>query len=491
MTAPTSHADTQPRARRRRPWLVISAATVSVVALLAAAVEPSVGVNFTTPAPTLATRGAAGGATTTVPNAGVSTDQSAGAATTTTRPPLSGPPLTLRPPPAAQPPPPPTAAPTTAPPGGAPDSGGPGPGAGVPEPTAPPGSTPPGGEGGGGEAGGDDSTTTTLPTGEPDGSPVNPVPPAAEGVATTPDGSEPAKEPPRLGDDQVADILASLERSGANSTGALLDALRPLVGLGIAPSDAALLGMGRFPVAGPATFRDDWHDPRSTPTPHLHKGNDIFAAFGTPARAPVEGTVRFAEEGAGGRAAYVTAADGTWYYLAHLESFSPELKTGDKVTQGTVVGFVGDSGNARGGAPHVHFEVHPLGGEAVNPKPILDTWLAEALAAAPALVATFTPPEQRVLSATNELRQLEVAIPGGAPPSASVLMWASTVSAGGGTVRLAEAAAARAASHIDWWQVELAAQARDSLTRQAKDNAYNLIAPLTNKALAPLLGSGS
>lgn len=410
--------------------------------------------------------------------------QNAVTVTTTTKPPLSGPRLTL--PPAPEPPPTPSTTATTNPPVG-PTPSEPG-----PAPTESPQTTVPAdGAPSTGTEGGDDSTTTTsVPEGDADKAPV--VPGEAESATTPPPGGGDAgKEAPRLGDEQVARILESLERSGANSTGALLDALRPLVDLGIAPRDAAILGTGHFPVAGPATFRDDWHDPRSTPTPHLHMGNDIFAAFGTPARAPVEGVVRFAEEGAGGKAAYVTVPDGTWYYLAHLESFAPDLKTGDKVPQGTVVGFVGDSGNARGGAPHVHFEIHPLGGEAVNPKPILDAWLQEALASAPALVAAFTPPEQRVLSATNELRQMEVAIPGAAPQSASVLMWSSTVSAGGGTVRLAEAAAARVASHVDWWRVELAAQARDILARQAKADAYELLAPLTHKALVPILGSGS
>jgi hypothetical protein len=182
--------------------------------------------------------------------------------------------------------------------------------------------------------------------------------------------------------------LSALSRSGAQSTADLLAALAPLAQFGLDAQAAALIGMGHFPVAGPAVYRDDWHDPRMTPTYHLHQGTDIFAAFDTPVRAPFDGVVSYAEEGAGGKAAYVRTADGTIYYMAHLNGFGPPAG-GSSVRQGDVVGYVGDSGNARGGAPHVHLQVHPGGGAPVNPKPRLDAWLAEALAAAPTIVARY------------------------------------------------------------------------------------------------------
>jgi len=109
-------------------------------------------------------------------------------------------------------------------------------------------------------------------------------------------------------------------------------------------------------------------------------------------RAPADGTVRYDSGGLGGLAATLTTSDGTYYYMAHLSGFAPDLANGAAVKQGRVVGFVGDSGNAKGGAPHVHFEIHPGGGAATNPKPIVDGWVAAALAQVPALVASFQPP---------------------------------------------------------------------------------------------------
>lgn len=226
--------------------------------------------------------------------------------------------------------------------------------------------------------------TRIVPGPAPDRVPApGPVPGAAE------------VEPPRLDPGQVDRLLRSRDRTGASTTGALVRALEPLTALGMTQAEALALGMGRLPLLGVANWTDDWLDFRAGPPPHQHMGNDLFAAFDVPVRAPSAGVVRFEDAGLGGKAATVTAPDGTYYFMAHLSGFAPDLRSGAAVEQGRVVGFNGDSGNARGGAPHVHFEVHPGGGAAVNPKPILDAWLAEALAAAPALVASFLPAVSR------------------------------------------------------------------------------------------------
>ncbi len=91
--------------------------------------------------------------------------------------------------------------------------------------------------------------------------------------------------------------------------------------------------------------------------------------------------------GLGGLAVYVIEPDRTYWYLAHLGGLPQGIVDGSEVTVGQVVGFVGDSGNARGGAPHVHLEFHPGGGPAVDPKFVLDQLLDEAMAGVPQVLA--------------------------------------------------------------------------------------------------------
>ena len=197
--------------------------------------------------------------------------------------------------------------------------------------------------------------------------------------------------PPSLSSGQVAQVLRSQQRSGASSTSSLVAALRPLQNLGMTAEEALALGMGQFPLLGLANWTDDWLDHRSGPPVHQHQGNDVFSAFDTPVRAVVDGTVRFEVGGLGGNALYLTASDGTYYYMAHLNGFNRDLANGAAVKQGQIIGYNGDSGNAKGGAPHVHFEIRPRGGAAVDPKPILDGWVATALARVPELIASFQP----------------------------------------------------------------------------------------------------
>ena len=246
-----------------------------------------------------------------------------------------------------------------------------------------------------------------VPPPAPAGAPGAPPAPAAPGTPTTAatPGSAPATvtvPPPSLSAGQVDAVLRDQQRSGASSTAALVEALKPLTNLGMTAQEALALGMGQFPMLGLANWTDDWLDPRAGPPPHQHQGTDIFAAFDTPVRAPVDGIVRFEDAGLGGKGAFVTAPDGTYYYMAHLNSFHPDLASGAAVKQGQVVGYNGDSGNARGGAPHVHFEVHPRGGAAVNPKPILDGWLQSAMDQVPALLASFQPKPVEGIESTGD-----------------------------------------------------------------------------------------
>ena len=122
------------------------------------------------------------------------------------------------------------------------------------------------------------------------------------------------------------------------------------------------------PVAGSVSFRNDWGNPRSGG--RTHKGTDMFAAKGVPVVAVVDGTLRFSNGGLGGIAIWLKGTGASFYY-AHLDSRVSGLGTGSWVSKGTVIGYVGNTGNAYGGADHLHFQLHPNHGSAVNPYPTL------------------------------------------------------------------------------------------------------------------------
>lgn len=123
----------------------------------------------------------------------------------------------------------------------------------------------------------------------------------------------------------------------------------------------------RCPVDGPTSFTDTYGEPRSGG--RAHQGVDMYAAMGTPVAAIVDGSVlRKASSGAGGISLYFTGGDGNEYFYAHLSKYA-EVSPGDKMSAGDRLGSVGDTGNAQGGPPHLHFEVRPQGGAPINPTP--------------------------------------------------------------------------------------------------------------------------
>lgn len=146
----------------------------------------------------------------------------------------------------------------------------------------------------------------------------------------------------------------------------------------IAPSAAqlALLPSGGtyvFPVRGGARYSDDWMAARAGG--RVHEGIDLFAAEATPVVAVADGTVfRVGWNTLGGRRLWLRDGGGTEFYYAHLSAYAPPACEGAVVTRGTVLGYVGHTGDARTTPPHLHFEIHPAGGGPVRPFPIVAAW---------------------------------------------------------------------------------------------------------------------
>jgi murein DD-endopeptidase MepM/ murein hydrolase activator NlpD len=117
------------------------------------------------------------------------------------------------------------------------------------------------------------------------------------------------------------------------------------------------------PVPSGSSFVDSWGNGRSGG--RRHKGVDMMSPQGTPVVAPVSGDVSYRGNRLGGMSYHLNGDDGNYYYGTHLSRYGDA--TGH-VEAGTVIGYVGETGNAS--TPHLHFEIHPGGyGNAVNPYP--------------------------------------------------------------------------------------------------------------------------
>lgn len=125
-----------------------------------------------------------------------------------------------------------------------------------------------------------------------------------------------------------------------------------------------------MPVAGVArkAIRDTWH--ASRPPARRHEGIDIFAEKGTPVLSSTEGiVVRRAETQLGGYVIWVLGPGGHRHYYAHLDQ-PALLDMRERVQAGTVLGYVGNTGNARTTPPHLHYGIYTASGP-INPYPLL------------------------------------------------------------------------------------------------------------------------
>ncbi len=136
-----------------------------------------------------------------------------------------------------------------------------------------------------------------------------------------------------------------------------------------------------FPVYGTASYGDTYGAPRGTIASGWHHGADIFAPLGAPVLAVADGTIfSVGWNRVGGYRFWLRDHEGNEFYYAHLSAYSPFAVNGREVKAGTVIGYVGNTGDANGTPYHVHFEIHPVGllylgyDGAVNPDEYLNAW---------------------------------------------------------------------------------------------------------------------
>jgi hypothetical protein len=159
-----------------------------------------------------------------------------------------------------------------------------------------------------------------------------------------------------------------------------------------------------FPVVGQVTYTNDFGQLRAGGP---HQGNDLLGAKRAPVVAVEEGTVKFWTTSANaGCMLYLYGASGTMYEYIHLNndltagndnkgkciagvSYAQGLVDGQHVDAGQLIAYLGDSGDANGIHPHLHFEVHPKGGKAVSPFPYLQKAMP-LLVPAPPVGSPFT-----------------------------------------------------------------------------------------------------
>jgi murein DD-endopeptidase MepM/ murein hydrolase activator NlpD len=118
-----------------------------------------------------------------------------------------------------------------------------------------------------------------------------------------------------------------------------------------------------------SALRDTWHVSRDGGK-RRHEGIDIFAPKGTPVISNTEGVVaRIGSSKLGGKVIWIWGPGRQGHYYAHLDGYT-DIQIGKRIHLGTVLGYVGNTGNARATPPHLHYGIYEVG-RAINPYPLL------------------------------------------------------------------------------------------------------------------------
>jgi murein DD-endopeptidase MepM/ murein hydrolase activator NlpD len=172
---------------------------------------------------------------------------------------------------------------------------------------------------------------------------------------------------------QLTDTQSQLDQARVDEAQAQFDLFNAKLDLAVSTVGGSLVIHGFvFPVADPHTFQEDFGDARlpGTEFAHTHQGCDVVAAEGTELYAAERGVItQISDSTLGGHGLWIKGESGTYYYYAHLSAYAKNLRGGQIVEAGDLVGYVGHTGDAYG--PHLHFEVHPNGGPAIDPYPLL------------------------------------------------------------------------------------------------------------------------
>ncbi len=182
-----------------------------------------------------------------------------------------------------------------------------------------------------------------------------------------------------------------------------------------------------FPVYGPSSFSDTFGAARGDIASGWHHGDDIFGQLGEPLLAVADGTVfSVGWNDIGGYRLWLRDHAGNEFYYAHLSAYSPFAVNGRQVKAGTVLGFLGNTGDASTTPYHLHFEIHPVGllylgyDGAVNPTSYLTAWkrledidFAQVAGWAPPISATSRAPKPGAIL----LSQTDISTADGLDPS--------------------------------------------------------------------------